>query len=115
MPSFCPSSYLSSIFFSKFRNNDFRPFLWPSSYARSHNISRFAPSVVEAASLMNFLISSILAMVMKLKAERRVIADVSASSREVLAGWLVMELVLAVVSAAVSPRLAAFGCFDCSL
>lgn len=108
IPFSTPSSNLSSNFLSKFRNNDFLPFSKPSSYARSHKCSRFSPSGVVAANSRNFLMLSVVAMVMKLKKESRVMAGACVSTCEVPA------MISAVIGAvAVSPRLAAFGCFGC--
>jgi hypothetical protein len=56
---------------------------------------------------------SIVAMVIKLKKESRVIAGVCASSREVLAGWLVVMVSEVVGTVAVLPKLVEVACFNC--
>lgn len=58
--------------------------------------------------------SFVVAIVIKLKNESCVVACVCTSSREALAGWLVV-VISVVGTVAVSPRLAAFGCFGCCL
>lgn len=56
---------------------------------------------------------SIVAMVIKLKKESRVIAGVCTSSREVLAGWLVVMVSEVVGTVAVLPKLVEVACFNC--
>jgi len=59
--------------------------------------------------------SSVVATVIKLKNESRVVvAGVCTSSCEVLAGWLVVVTDM-VGTIAASSRLASFGCFGCCL
>ena len=67
IPFAIPSLNLSFISVSKSNNATFLPFSYPSLYARLHKFSRFLPSSVVFASLRNFLMSSVVARVIKSK------------------------------------------------
>ena len=65
IPLAFPSSNISSISLLKFCSKYFRPFSYPSSYARFHNKLRFSLSDVEVVAVRKILIVSMSASLMK--------------------------------------------------